>query len=65
MAAKETDIINFNESSWGERIEYRGGQVTLSALGQQAPFVLKKAWDPDHAKRHALRDALAEKLPPF
>lgn len=63
--AKKTGIINFSDQSWGERIEYRGGQVTLSALGQQAPIKLKKAWDPDHAKRHALRDALAEQLPEY
>lgn len=64
-AAEETGIINFKDQSWGERIEYRGGQVTLSALGQQAPLILKKAWDPDHAKRHKLRDAIAERLPEF
>src|SRR3989338_5052658 len=32
--AKETGIIDFSIPVWGERIEYRGGQVTLSALGQ-------------------------------
>ena len=61
-AARETGIIHFADQSWGERIEYRGGQVTLSALGQQAPLKLKKAWDPDHSKRHALRGAMAELL---
>lgn len=65
VAAKETGIINFSDQSWGERIEYRGGQVTLSALGQQAPIKLKKAWDRDHAKRHKLRDALASRLPEY
>ncbi len=64
-AAKETRLINFKDPSWGERIEYRGGEVTLSVLGQQAPLKLKKAWDPDHAKRHALRDAIAELLPRY
>lgn len=63
--AEETGVINFREQSWGERIEYRGGQVTISALGQQAPLKLKKDWDPDHAKRHTLRDALAELLPRY
>lgn len=63
--AEETGIINFSEPSWGERIEYRGGDVTLSALGQQAPIVEKKVWDPDHTKRHALQSAIAEKLPEF
>lgn len=65
VAAKKTGIINFSDRSWGERIEYRGGQVTLSALGQQAPIKLKKAWDRDHAKRHTLRDAIAELLPRY
>ena len=64
-AVKETGLINFKDQSWGERIEYRGGQVTISALGQQAPIKLKKTWDPDHTKRHALRDALAERLPKY
>ena len=64
-AIEETGVINTKEKSWGERIEYRGGQVTLSALGQQAPLALKKAWDPDHAKRHKLQAAIAERLPEF
>ncbi|MDD2657406.1 MAG: HAD-IIB family hydrolase [Candidatus Pacebacteria bacterium] len=65
IAAKETGTIDFKAPSWGERIEYRGGQVTLSALGQEAPIALKKAWDPDHAKRHALQASLAERLSKF
>ncbi|MDD3531546.1 MAG: HAD-IIB family hydrolase [Candidatus Pacebacteria bacterium] len=64
-AAKETGTINWSDQSWGERIEYRGGQVTMSALGQQAPIVLKKAWDPNHAKRHKLQEALATRLSGF
>ncbi|MBI5405897.1 HAD-IIB family hydrolase [Candidatus Kaiserbacteria bacterium] len=64
-AAKETGCIDFSKSAWGERIEYRGGQVTLSALGQQAPLDEKKAWDPDHSKRHALHAVLKERLPNF
>ena len=64
-AAEETGVINFSDQSWGERVEYRGGQVTLSALGQQAPLILKKEWDPSHAKRHKLQTALAERLPKF
>ncbi|TSC64092.1 MAG: HAD family hydrolase [Parcubacteria group bacterium Gr01-1014_91] len=64
-ATKKTGLINFKDQSWGERIEYRGGQVTLSALGQHAPLKLKKMWDRDHAKRHALRDAIAELIPRY
>ena len=64
-AAEETGLINFSEPSWGERIEYRGGQVSMSALGQQAPLALKKEWDPDHSKRHKLQAAIAERLPDY
>jgi hypothetical protein len=65
VAAKETHTINWSDRSWGERIEYRGGQVTLSALGQQAPLAEKKAWDPKHTKRALLQAKLAERLPNF
>lgn len=63
--AEKTNIIHFSDRAWGERIEYRGGQVTLSALGQQAPLLQKKAWDPDHTKRAALQAAIAKRLPEF
>jgi HAD superfamily hydrolase (TIGR01484 family) len=65
VAAAETGLINFSEPSYGERIEYRGGQVTMSALGQQAPLIEKKAWDPDHAKRRMLQETIAALLPEF
>lgn len=64
-AAEETGLIHFSQTVWGERIEYRGGQVTLSALGQEAPLAEKKKWDPDHAKRHALQESIARRLPKF
>jgi hypothetical protein len=63
--AAETGIIDFSKPAWGERIEYRGGQVTLSALGQQAPLSEKKAWDSAHKKRKLLQEHLAERLPKF
>lgn len=63
QAAKETDTIDFSELGWGERIEYRGAQLSLSALGQQAPLIEKKAWDPDKTKRRALLSAIAAQLP--
>ena len=47
----------------GERIEDRGSQITYSALGQEAPVDAKRAWDPDGAKREALRAAIAGDLP--
>jgi len=57
-----TGIIDFAHPSYGERIENRGSQVTLSALGQQAPLALKRAWDPDRAKRLRLREWLSPRL---
>lgn len=64
-AAEETGLIDFSQSAWGERIEYRGGQVSLSALGQLAPPAEKKKWDPDHTKRHTLQESIARRLPKF
>lgn len=65
IVAEETGAIDFSKESWGKRIEYRGSQITLSALGQQAPLPEKKAWDPDHTKRAALQAALTKRLPEF
>lgn len=48
---------------WGEILEDRGSQVTFSALGQRAPVEVKQAWDPDGAKKNALRAAVADRLP--
>jgi phosphomannomutase len=62
-ATEETGLINFSDKAWGERIEYRGGQVSLSALGQQAPVALKKEWDPTRAKRHTLQSTIQKLLP--
>ncbi|MFC7764673.1 HAD-IIB family hydrolase [Leucobacter soli] len=49
--------------TWGEILEDRGSQVTFSALGQRAPVEVKQAWDPDGAKKNALRAAVAARLP--
>ena len=48
---------------WGEILEDRGSQITFSALGQSAPREAKHDWDPTGAKRGALRDAVAARLP--
>jgi HAD superfamily hydrolase (TIGR01484 family) len=50
---------------WGEVIEDRGSQITMSALGQQAPLNEKKTWDPDFAKRKVLKGMLQPLLPEF
>jgi phosphomannomutase len=50
---------------WGEVIEDRGSQVTLSALGQQAPLLEKEHWDPDFAKRKRVKATLDTLIPEF
>ena len=65
-AAAETRLIDFSKpAAFGERIERRGGEVSMSALGQQAPILLKKEWDPDKAKRRVLQANIAARLPDF
>jgi len=44
-----------NEHTWGATIEDRESQITYSALGQQAPLDAKSSWDPDFAKRKAIK----------
>jgi phosphomannomutase len=51
--------------SWGELIEDRGSQITLSALGQQAPVEEKRKWDPDFAKRTQMKALLDTLIPEF
>ncbi|PZU48709.1 MAG: HAD family hydrolase [Microbacterium sp.] len=48
---------------WGDILEDRGSQITFSALGQRAPLEAKMAWDPTGAKKNALRDAVAARIP--
>jgi len=50
---------------WGEMIEDRGSQITLSALGQQAPLAEKEKWDPDFAKRKKIKAILDPLIPGF
>jgi len=53
------------EKVWGEAIEDRGSQITLSALGQQAPLAAKSQWDPDFSKRKKIKAILETLLPEF
>jgi len=55
--AKELGL--WEETPFGDIIEDRGSQITFSALGQQAPAEHKYAWDPDGAKKLALRNYIA------
>lgn len=50
---------------WGAQIEDRGSQITFSALGQTAPILEKKAWDPDFTKRKKMQEMLAKIIPEF
>jgi HAD superfamily hydrolase (TIGR01484 family) len=60
------------EKTYGDIIEDRGSQVTLSVFGQDIIDVLgdeglriKEEWDPDSSKKHQLRKAVAPKIPEF
>lgn len=48
---------------WGERIENRGSQITLSVFGQQAPLEAKQEFDPDGTVKQRLAEAVAADLP--
>ncbi|NDK90864.1 HAD-IIB family hydrolase [Gordonia desulfuricans] len=66
LAALETgakELGVWETETWGPILEDRGSQITFSALGQSAPVDAKKAWDPDGAKKAALRAYAAERLP--
>lgn len=53
------------EKVWGDVIEDRGSQITLSALGQQAPLEAKEKWDPDFSKRKKIKAILDAYIPDF
>ena len=54
-----------NVKIYGNIIDDRGSQITLSALGQEAPLSVKKRWDPTMAKRIKLVKKLQAILPDF
>jgi phosphomannomutase len=60
-AAKELGL--FEQRHWGDYIDDRGGQITYSVFGQQAPLDVKQAWDPDGTKKERIRLLAAERLP--
>ncbi|MDE3044720.1 MAG: HAD-IIB family hydrolase [Acidobacteriota bacterium] len=51
--------------TWGEVIEDRGTQITMSVLGQEAPLSAKHDWDPDFAKRTKVVELVKPMLPAF
>ncbi len=63
---KALDETGLREAKhYGEIIEDRGSQITLSALGQEAPLDVKKDWDPDFAKRKKIKAVLDPLIPEF
>lgn len=64
-AIANAGVIDQTAQTWGERVEFRGAQVALSALGQKAPPEQKRAWDPTHEKRQKLQTFIAGRLPGF
>jgi phosphomannomutase len=63
---KSLDETGLREKKhWGEIIEDRGSQITMSALGQEAPLDVKKDWDPDFAKRKKIKAVLDPLIPQF
>lgn len=63
-AFEETDF-HPPEKIYGLLIEDRGGQITFSALGNEAPRELKEQWDPDHQKRAKIKQSLEKYLPDY
>ncbi len=54
------------ENPYGEVIEDRGSQISISFLGQQAPAEEKYAWAAKHSEdRLKVRSAIAEQIPDF
>lgn len=51
------------EEIYGELIEDRGTQVSISALGNKAPLEEKKIWDPTQSKREKVVKFIAPLLP--
>jgi phosphomannomutase len=68
---KSLDALGYREKKvYGEVIEDRGSQITMSILGQDIVDVLglegvsqKEAWDPDNLKKLAIRNYAAPLLP--
>lgn len=50
---------------YGNLIENRGSQITMSALGQNAPLELKEKWDPEQKIRRKMKNDLDEMIPGF
>ncbi|AKV55145.1 phosphomannomutase [Bifidobacterium actinocoloniiforme DSM 22766] len=63
LERRARQLGDWEERTWGPRIEDRGSQITFSALGQEAPVDAKEAWDPTNERKNALAQAVAADLP--
>lgn len=60
-----TDESEYFKDAYGELIDDRITQITLSAKGQDAPLSIKEGWDTNQAKRGVMIEMLREKIPQF
>ncbi len=51
------------EKIYWELIENRWTQITYSALWQEAPYEIKKHWDPNFTKRSQIKNIIEKALP--
>lgn len=63
LEKRARELGDWEEDTWGPRIEDRGSQITFSALGQEAPVQAKEAWDPDNSRKDRLAAAVTADLP--
>jgi HAD superfamily hydrolase (TIGR01484 family) len=61
----DMNLVEKPQNMYGEQIEDRESEITISYLGQQAPVSLKHAWDPDLSKRRLLLSHIEPLLPEF
>lgn len=59
---KETEGEYDMTEMYGDLVEDRGSQITLSAKGQQAPLHVKETFDPDQAIRKRIVEKLVNQL---
>ncbi|HEC93877.1 MAG TPA: HAD-IIB family hydrolase [Candidatus Kaiserbacteria bacterium] len=62
QAVKSTRVIFPNTTLYGTQTEFRGTEVSFSALGQNAPLEQKRTWDPTREKREILHASLVPLL---
>ena len=59
----DSNLYDIPNNPIGEYVEDRLTQLSISALGQDAPIEQKKLWDPDQKKRQKIKLVLEKELP--